>query len=179
MTKGKYNPEARRRYDQSEKGKAAKRRHAESAKGKETRRRYKAAHRAQLNAAWQKWAKSPAGRATRRAWANTPERRAYKQQWMAARRQLLNEIKLSTGCMDCGYADHPAALEFDHRDPTTKRFDISKNPGRSWNDILTEIEKCDVRCANCHRIRSIENGHHLAERQPQPVVAEHPRLFTL
>jgi hypothetical protein len=42
-------------------------------------------------------------------------------------------------------------LDLHHRDPTTKRFTIGR--GRSWSlqNLLTEIEKCDVLCANCHR----------------------------
>jgi hypothetical protein len=69
-------------------------------------------------------------------------------------RNLIDAIKLERGCTDCGYNTHPAALEFDHRDPQHKRFTISGNESRRWTDILTEIAKCDVVCANCHRIRT-------------------------
>lgn len=72
----------------------------------------------------------------------------------AERRLLINQIKMERGCMDCGYATHPAALHFDHRDPSEKRFNISGSEGRNLPDLLAEIGKCDVRCANCHAVRS-------------------------
>jgi hypothetical protein len=76
-----------------------------------------------------------------------------------ARIPIINAIKVESGCVDCGYRDHPGALQFDHRDPSTKSFQISKGLTRSWAAILTEIAKCDVRCANCHVIRSMRDGH--------------------
>lgn len=53
-------------------------------------------------------------------------------------------------CLDCGEPD-PIVLQFDHRNPSDKRNAIS-NLIRYWHpDIVkAEIEKCDVRCANCH-----------------------------
>ena len=44
-------------------------------------------------------------------------------------------------------------LEFDHlRD---KRFNIGAAlPYRNWAELLAEIEKCEVVCANCHRRRT-------------------------
>jgi len=62
---------------------------------------------------------------------------------------------LSThGCVDCGEAD-PVVLEFDHRDPTTKTEGVGRLVHTSRVAVVrTEIEKCDVRCGNCHRIRT-------------------------
>lgn len=68
---------------------------------------------------------------------------------------MLNEIKLSSGCVDCGYAVHPAALDFDHVEGV-KSKNISQMYTFSRKTILTEISKCVVRCANCHRIRHYE-----------------------
>lgn len=58
-------------------------------------------------------------------------------------------------CIDCGNPDIEV-LEFDHRDPTAKEFAVSDffNRGANWQRVLSEIEKCDVRCANCHRKKS-------------------------
>jgi hypothetical protein len=59
-------------------------------------------------------------------------------------------------CVDCGEED-PVVLEFDHlRD---KKFPISKGlTDRNWQDVLDEIAKCDVVCANCHRRRTAKRG---------------------
>lgn len=72
---------------------------------------------------------------------------------------LINQIKMERGCADCGYAENPVALHFDHRDPTQKLFGIAKALTCSWERLQAEIEKCDVRCANCHAIRSAQEGH--------------------
>ena len=58
-------------------------------------------------------------------------------------------------CVDCGESD-PRCLEFDHRDPGTKTANVATLVQRAgaWKVILAEIEKCDVRCANCHRRRT-------------------------
>jgi hypothetical protein len=85
--------------------------------------------------------------------------RASGRQRARTRRARLDAIKLEHGCADCGYREHPAALEFDHRDPATKAFNIAQSASRSWAATVAEIAKCDVRCANCHRVRSIIEGH--------------------
>jgi hypothetical protein len=71
---------------------------------------------------------------------------------------LVNKIKLEAGCIDCGYADDPVALHFDHRDPSQKLFTIAKGLTRALDKLLAEIAKCDVRCANCHAIKSVKKA---------------------
>jgi hypothetical protein len=58
-------------------------------------------------------------------------------------------------CVDCGERDI-RCLEFDHRDRSTKSANIAflLRAAVSWEVISAEIEKCDVRCANCHRRRT-------------------------
>lgn len=55
-------------------------------------------------------------------------------------------------CADCGEKDI-LVLEFDHREKIEKSYNISHILRNSMTlDKLTdELEKCDVRCANCHR----------------------------
>lgn len=54
-------------------------------------------------------------------------------------------------CITCGESD-PIVLEFDHRNKDEKLENISNLIlNSSWNQIESEIEKCDVMCANCHR----------------------------
>jgi hypothetical protein len=63
--------------------------------------------------------------------------------------QRLLEYLESHPCVDCGERD-PVVLEFDHlRD---KRAAVSTLGWASdWPTVEREIEKCEVRCANCHR----------------------------
>jgi hypothetical protein len=71
-------------------------------------------------------------------------------------RSALMAYLLAHPCVDCGEAD-PRCLDFDHCDPAAKRASISRMVGyASWARILVEIEKCDVRCANCHRKRTAQ-----------------------
>jgi len=59
-------------------------------------------------------------------------------------------------CIDCGIRD-VRVLEFDHRDPSVKTNGISRMlRQRNWKRVLMEIGKCDIRCANCHRIKTSE-----------------------
>lgn len=60
-------------------------------------------------------------------------------------------------CVDCGESDI-RVLELDHLDPTTKKFSISQavKLGYAWVDVLEEMKKCRVLCANCHKKRTAQ-----------------------
>ncbi len=83
--------------------------------------------------------------------------KTHKRNW--AIRQRLNEhIKeylLKNRCVDCGESDI-TVLEFDHQDRTSKLDSISSliRARSSLEIVQKEIEKCCVRCANCHRRRT-------------------------
>jgi hypothetical protein len=54
-------------------------------------------------------------------------------------------------CVDCGESD-PMVLEFDHISGSKKsNISVMAGQGYSLTAIQREIEKCVVRCANCHR----------------------------
>lgn len=69
-------------------------------------------------------------------------------------KKWISDFKVSSGCIDCGYTDHPAALDIDHMEGKTANISALK----SIAAVKAEIErhKCVVRCANCHRIKSWE-----------------------
>jgi len=76
----------------------------------------------------------------------------------AERKQRLRDLKAELKCVRCGF-DHPAALEFHHRDPTKKNFQISRKAWQTkWENVLAEVELCDVLCSNCHRIEHDGEG---------------------
>lgn len=66
------------------------------------------------------------------------------------KRKYIYEYLASHPCIDCGEAD-PIVLEFDHvrGDKLGPVSELMRNNG--LEKLKTEIDKCDVRCANCHR----------------------------
>ena len=61
-------------------------------------------------------------------------------------------------CVDCGQTDI-RCLEFDHV-RGNKSYSIATLIKRaaSWSAIEAEITKCEVRCVNCHRRKTLERG---------------------
>jgi hypothetical protein len=86
-------------------------------------------------------------------------KRSDRERTYRRRRELVREIaayKLAHGCADCGYNAHAAALDFDHLPGFEKRQDIARMVlfARTMETIVTEIAKCEIVCANCHRVRT-------------------------
>lgn len=67
----------------------------------------------------------------------------------------LRELR-NVPCMDCGGVFPPWVMDFDHRDPTTKLFNVMSGKVLLKNREVLELEiaKCDVVCANCHHART-------------------------
>jgi hypothetical protein len=70
-------------------------------------------------------------------------------------RLYIQQIKLDRGCADCGFNSHPAALDFDHLPEFVKVYRVCTMADMSRELIDAEIAKCEVVCANCHRIRTV------------------------
>jgi len=67
----------------------------------------------------------------------------------------LRAFKLLRGCFDCGYDANADALQFDHVRGVKKfRLAAATAAGLGSQRFLDELSKCEVRCANCHAIRS-------------------------
>ena len=64
----------------------------------------------------------------------------------------LNKYLEKNHCIDCGEKDL-AVLEFDHKGeiPKFKAVSTMIRKRYSMEKVKEEIEKCEVRCANCHR----------------------------
>ncbi|MFA4972353.1 MAG: hypothetical protein WC683_07045 [bacterium] len=104
-----------------------------------------------------------AHREERRAYndAHREERQAYQRARNAACREDLSArdqantrirgwAKWFDGCSHCGCRIDPAALDLHHRNPAEKEVGLSAANG--WKRWFAEYLKCDVLCANCHRI---------------------------
>jgi hypothetical protein len=102
----------------------------------------------------------------KRRYANHPQHyreklRGFNKRLKDERAEKVFNYLSNHPCIDCGESD-PVVLEFDHRDHATKRRAVAQMIERrySWQSIEAEIEKCDVRCANCHRRKtSRQFGH--------------------
>jgi hypothetical protein len=85
-------------------------------------------------------------------------RHDYKMAAKGRGKAFVAEYLATHPCVDCGEND-PRCLDLDHRDPATKRGSLADLITRTQvnNAVLeAEIAKCDVRCANCHRIKHYE-----------------------
>ena len=121
----------------------------------------------------------------RRYWAMTPkERKAYNRKRTqkyykpaparppsgrkAAKREFVLRLKFERGqCEDCGLPvdewNHPA-MEWDHIDPMTKTFELSRAQNiknMTFELIRAEADKCRLLCAICHRLRTYWDRHHV------------------
>src|SRR5690348_15620190 len=89
-----------------------------------------------------------------RPYESEMKRRASRSERVKRNQEWLAQYKQEKGCFDCGYNKHPSALEFDHlRDKFKDISDMVKN-GFSIKRLQEEIDKCEVVCSNCHRIRT-------------------------
>lgn len=83
--------------------------------------------------------------------------RRYQAERRAPRQAIADKVKMDAGCMDCGlHPEFAQVLEFDHRPDEVKLFHISDRMVTGpIEELLAEIAKCDVVCANCHRVRTV------------------------
>ena len=65
------------------------------------------------------------------------------------------ELKEESGCIDCGEMYPHYMLEFDHL-PGYEKIDspIRLASRYGMEKALEEVKKCDIVCANCHKIRT-------------------------
>lgn len=75
--------------------------------------------------------------------------------WAPAKRKdrKLQIIELKGGkCAACGGQFPHFVYDLHHRDPSTKEVNMTDLQDKRWERIVREVEKCDLLCANCHRI---------------------------
>lgn len=112
----------------------------------ETWRKNNIAHRRQN---LKKWREANPERA-RTSWRNSDNNRRDKTKlWVC-------ELK-KKACTDCKTCYDPFVMDFDHRDSKDKCYNISFMVSKRMPEalILAELEKCDLVCSNCHRLRTL------------------------
>jgi hypothetical protein len=88
-------------------------------------------------------------------------RKPWNKKYQARRRELIGEIikdaKHMEPCVDCSIRYPYYVMQFHHRDPAVKKFNVSdfrRNSGWAMQKLHDEIAKCDILCANCHAERT-------------------------
>ncbi len=83
---------------------------------------------------------------------------AYAQYMRGAMRRRRQQrratlIEMAGGvCITCSSDQE---LNFDHRDPATKLFELSGCAlDKAWAKILEEYAKCDLLCRPCHLVKT-------------------------
>lgn len=81
----------------------------------------------------------------------------YRRKRVAYYREFIWRYKRICGCAKCGNKD-PRVLDYDHIDGKDKIDIISRMAGQtvSMKNLKEEIKKCQILCANCHRIKTFE-----------------------
>jgi len=89
------------------------------------------------------------------------ERSTYLKQWHRDRQASLRSAvaiwKLEAGCADCGLkTNSPEIYDLDHyqgnKVNNVSRLISKRSPIEL---VVDELEKCEVVCANCHRLRTV------------------------
>ena len=109
-------------------------------------------------------------RASARAQMSPDSPAKVRQRRINDKRQAeINAIK-GRPCMDCMQTFPVVCMQFDHRPDEAKLFGIGGGRRRQPSQVLAEIAKCDVVCANCHAIRTNERARtSLKPREPEYV----------
>lgn len=82
-----------------------------------------------------------------------------RKKYVILKKKLVYSLK-NRPCKDCGQRFPHYVMDFDHRDETTKIGNIAHLVSQNYyskTKLLAEINKCDIVCANCHRIRTYEH----------------------
>jgi hypothetical protein len=94
---------------------------------------------------------------TQRAVGGTQEQRRCREKWTRTRSEQADLLRAfrQGPCFDCGRSSDWFVMEFDHRDASQKRALVPRMAGQvSLRRLLEELEKCDIVCSNCHRVRT-------------------------
>jgi hypothetical protein len=71
-------------------------------------------------------------------------------------RAWFRQQKDNKSCVDCGVAYPHYVLEYDHLPGKGKEVALARAMTLGWGPerLLSEMAKCDLVCANCHKIRT-------------------------
>lgn len=91
--------------------------------------------------------KTSAGNTKRKGKCKSCEMISTKERYQA----ILLEYFGALECSNCGYDKDFRVLDCHHLNPNEKDFTVSSFKSLTRTKILTELSKCSLLCANCHR----------------------------
>lgn len=95
----------------------------------------------------------------------------------AAKKAKIVEQAKAVPCADCGGTFPACSMDFDHRPGEGKTFNIGVSARTvSEEQLRAEIAKCDVVCANCHRVRTAFRGYSKGRPKGLPVPRDYAAL---
>jgi hypothetical protein len=94
----------------------------------------------------------------RAEYERTRGQRTPQRAWERGRAAWFLSLKTGWPCTDCGRFFPPQVMQWDHLPGTQKLGDVSTFKGRSREEVLAEIAKCQLVCANCHAVRTFERA---------------------
>ena len=76
----------------------------------------------------------------------------------------VKKLRRGRRCPGCGRnaSETGRPLQFHHRDPSTKEFEVSRAPSKSLDLVKAEIDKCVLICFQCHRRLHMRDGFEIA-----------------
>ena len=91
--------------------------------------------------------------------------RERNKKQLVVNKEYVDKVKSNSGCVDCGETNH-IVLDFDHIDGDKyKNISTMVHEYYSIDAIQKEIDKCEVRCANCHRIATYNRRKKISNLQ--------------
>ncbi len=84
--------------------------------------------------------------------------KANKKRYIERNKQYVRELREAALCADCGENPHFAAMDFDHLDDKIDCVSSMVLTPVSMKKLKAEIDKCEIVCSNCHRIRTYERS---------------------
>jgi hypothetical protein len=87
---------------------------------------------------------------------NMCARHYRRARWQIRKRELVELC--GNSCQDCGQSYPLEVYDFHHRNPSKKELKVGHEMVNvSLAALKAEVEKCDLLCANCHRMRHGKN----------------------
>ncbi len=85
------------------------------------------------------------------------DKQKYKDsatKWKKNLRNFYKSLKTNEPCTDCGKTYYPCQMEYDHLGDKDYGIAVLVSQGMGRGLLLQELEKCELVCVLCHRVRT-------------------------